>query len=511
MKSEYRDKLLQEYKNYGLQPVTVKLNNEELIIPAEYAVGKEKEDAQKSFFRDYFDLQKKELKLYKDAGIKPQTVEMNRVSYIVPFKWREKKYKDTKVVEFVLKKAKAKYNRAIALTCKLDKAYPKRKYTVEIDAEHVEDMQKAYNRYVLNKCVDKSKYAVLKAAEMIVSSVRSMRGKKSAFNISKLQRNLKHVTIGSLIVGGAVVSGYGFLSTRQNVQPKDNQPSKDKAEIKISQKNQVAETSETAVKFEEAQKRISQKSHEAKAEKLSVKQNKNKEEAKEQTKENKPETLQKVKTANIKRSDAAKTKLFNKFMAEIFESEGGYGDEKTIDQPTNMGIIKPTLKAFIERYPDLAKANHISTDLKKLKRSQAKLIYQKLYFEQYQIGDYKNESIGLLIFDIYVNHEPNTAKKFIDQALKAARKTGVELNLPISTKQRVNVVNSLADYPEAEAAFYKQMMKERKFHMYKVTGKWSSRFADGLKNRANKYDKRYVPTIRQNTMLAMNSKNAKQK
>lgn len=501
MKSEYKDKLLQEYKNYGLQPVTIKLNNEELIIPAEYVVGKEKEEAQKSFFRDYFDLQKKDLKSYKSAGIKPQTVEMNGVSYIVPFKWRDKKYKDTKVVEFVLKKAKAKYNHAIALTCKLDKAYPKRKYTVEVDADHVADMQKAYNRYVLNKCVDKSKYAVLKAAEMIASSVRPMRGKKSAFKVSKLQRNLKHATIGSLIVGGMVVSGYGFLSARQNAQQKDNQPSKDKVEVEIQQNNQTAETSETTVKFEEAQKRISQKSQETKA-----KQNKE-----EQVKESATETLQKVRTPDVKRSDAAKLRLFNKFMAEIFESEGGYGDKKTIDQPTNMGIIQPTLNAFMKRYPDLAKANHISKNLKQLKRSQAKLIYQKLYFEQYKIGDYKNESIGLLVFDIYVNHEPNTAKKFIDQALKAARKTGVELSLPTSTTQRVNVVNSLADYPEAEAAFYKQMMLERKFHMYKVTGKWSSKFADGLKNRANKYDKRYVPTFRQNTMLVMNSKNTKQK
>ena len=498
MKSEYKDKLLQEYKNYGLQPVTITLNNEELIIPAEYVIGKEKEDAQKSFFRDYFDLQKKELKNYKSAGIKPQTVEMNGVSYIVPFKWRDKKYKDTKVVEFVLKKAKAKYNHAIALTCKLDKAYPKRKYTVEVDADHVADMQKAYNRYVLNKCIDKSKYAVLKAAEMVASSVKSMRGPESDFSVNRLQRNLKHAAIGSLIIGGAIVSGYGFLSARKNAQQKDNQSSKDQVEVEIEQNNQMAETSETTVKFEEAQKRISQKSQEAK-------QNKEKQIEKAQT-----ETLQKVKTPNVKRSDAAKLRLFNKFMAEIFESEGGYGDEKTIDQPTNMGIIQPTLNAFIEQYPDLAKANHISKDLKKLKRSQAKLIYQKLYFEQYKIGDYKNESIGLLIFDIYVNHEPSTAKKFIDQALKAARKVGVELALPKTTKERVNVVNSLADYPKAEAAFYEQIMKERKFHMYKVTGRGTSRFAEGLRNRANKYDKRYVPTVRQNTMLAMGSERVKQ-
>ncbi len=284
MKSEYKDKLLQEYKDYKIKPVAIKLNNEELIIPAEYVVDKEKEDAQKSFFRDYFDLQKKELKSYKSAGIKPQTVEMNGVSYIVPFKWRNKEYKDTKVVEYVLKKAKAKYNHAVALTCKLDKAYPKRKYTVEVDADHVENMQKAYNRYILNKCIDKSKYAVLKATEMIVSSVSSMQGEKSAFNITKLQRNLKHVAIGSLIVGGAVVGGYGFLFARQNVQQKDSPSSKDKEKVEIEQNNQMAETSETMVKFEEAQKRLNKKSQDAKAESN----------AERQQKENKKETLQKV-------------------------------------------------------------------------------------------------------------------------------------------------------------------------------------------------------------------------
>ena len=493
MKSEYKNKLLQEYKDYGLQPVKIKLNNEELIIPAEYVVGKEKENAQKSFLRDYFDLQKKDLECYKSAEVNPEKVEMNGVSYIVPFKWQDKKYKDTKVVEFVLKKAKAKYNRAIALTCKLDKAYPKRKYTVEVNADHVEDMQKAYNRYVFNKCIDKSKYAVLKATEMFMSSGRLMHGNKSAFNVSKLQCNLKHAAIGSLIVGGAVVSSYGFLSVLQNAQQKDNQPSKDKTEVKTQPSTRTAEVSEATVKFEEAQKRINQKAQETK-----IEQNN-----KKQLKEDKKVTSNKVLTVNVKRSNAAKIKLFSKFMSEIFESEGGYGDKKTIDQPTNMGIIQPTLNAFIERYPGLAKENHISTNLKNLKRSQAKLIYQKLYFEQYKIGDYKNESIGLLIFDIYVNHEPNTAKKFIDQALKAARKTGVDLSLPKSTTERVNVVNSLADYPEAEAAFYEQIMLERKFHMYKVTGKWSSRFAEGLKNRACKYDNCYVPTVKQNHLLAM--------
>ena len=104
----------------------------------------------------------------------------------------------------------------------------------------------------------------------------------------------------------------------------------------------------------------------------------------------------------------------------IFESEGGYADE-TIDQPTNMGIIQPTLDSYRKRFPKEAARLKFPQKVKELKRSQAMQIYHRLYFDQYKIGDYRNESIGQLVFDIYVNHTPQTAKEFIDQALKAAR------------------------------------------------------------------------------------------
>ena len=150
MKSQYEDRLLQEYAYYGIKKEAMRLNNEEVIIPAEYVVlgG----DFQKAFLRDYFDLQKKDLERYKAEKLKPQMVEMNGVSYIVPFKWRDKNYKDTRVVEYVLKKAKAKYNRAISLTRKMDMAFPSRKYTVEVASEQVESLQKAYNKYLFDKC-----------------------------------------------------------------------------------------------------------------------------------------------------------------------------------------------------------------------------------------------------------------------------------------------------------------------------------------------------------------------
>ncbi len=485
MKSQYEDKLVQEYAYYGIKKETIRLNNEEVIIPAEYVMAGG--DFQKAFLRDYFDLQKKDLERYKAEKLKPQMVEMNGVSYIVPFKWRDKNYKDTKVVEYVLKKAKAKYNRAISLTCKMDKAFPSRKYTVEVASEQVESLQKAYNKYLFDKCVDKSKYAMLKAAEMAVSSVHLMKGRKSDFNLNNLQKQLKYAVIGGVVAGGAALSGYTLSVLNKNSEEKSGGQS-EKIE---AHNNQKTENTASADLFKEVQRKVAQK--------------------KQTAKEN-VETEKKVQqTSSNIRSEREKTQLFNRFMADIFESEGVYGDEKTIDQPTNMGIIQPTLNAFIKRYPNLAQENHISTDLKKLKRNQAKLIYRKLYFDQYRIGDYKNESIGLLIFDIYVNHEPMTAKKFIDQALKAARKTGMDIKLPTSTAERVDVVNSLAGNPEAETAFYEQMMKERKFHMYKKTNKGSSKFGPGLRNRANKFNDRYVASVTQDKLLAMNMSETQQR
>ena len=206
----------------------------------------------------------------------------------------------------------------------------------------------------------------------------------------------------------------------------------------------------------------------------------------------------------FKRSAKEKDALFNKFVKEVFESEGGYADAKKIDQPTNMGIIQSTLKGFREDYPEIARKEKFPTNVKYLKRNQAKLIYKKLYFEHYKIADYFNESIGVLIFDMYVNHTPATVEDFINQGLKEARKHGVKVSLAHNAKEQVESVNKLAKYPEAEKAFHNMLLKERKFHMYKKTTKRvkdgkiaKSRFADGLKRRAEKYDGTYVSSIEQ--------------
>ncbi len=489
MKEANRRKLLQEYEKCGREPVVLLLNHQKVIIPAEYVLsGGGNEEIRRRFLRDYLDGQKQETVRYAEAGVVPEKVVMNGVAYVVPFRLRQKNYKDTEVVDFVLRRAAAKYERAVTLTRKLDKIYPERAYTVEVAGEHVRNMERVYHAYLLRQCRDYAKAAAVRAFELVHSGARLMKGKQSPFKSVKTDMPWRKLAIGSMIVGG----GLGISS-----QFSEGEKSDDKnIRVEEAVETQMPAEEENTISFEEAVV-LSEPTKKTVEKRLSA---------------SKAKAAVDMKGQKFQRSDAQKDKLFRKFTREIFASEGGYAD-KTIDQPTNMGIIQPTLNAFVKRYSKEARAHKFPSIVKKLTRAQAELVYRKLYFDQYQIGNYRNESIGMLIYDIYVNHQPETAKLFIEQALKAARKTGVKLKLPLTTSERVAVVNSLASYPKAEAVFYEQMMKERRFHMYKNTtlrvkkGEVSSsRFAAGLRNRANKYNDRYVSTAEQEgkTQLALN-------
>lgn len=482
MNSANRDQLLQEYAENKRQPLQMKINNENVIIPVEYVLSGTNEEVQKKFLRDYFDEQKKEWTRYKQAGIQPRKIEMNGAVYVVPFKLRDSKRKDTEVVELVLKRARAKYNRAIRLTRKMNKAFPERKYTVEVSGEHTSNLQIAYNHYLIDKYKHNAKVAAIKTVDFIAGGVRFMAGKNSPFNMQKIANGTKKLAVGSLLVGTAAVGSYGAYHL-----VKKNQSNRAETEEMAELIAEFEEENATSADFTEAANKSKDKKTTA-AKKSTAK--------KDIFKEG-PVPTKKVK---FERTKTEQDKLFKKYMAEIFKSEGGYAD-KSIDQPTNMGIIQPTLNAYRQRFPKEAAKLKFPLRVKGLKKSQAMQVYRRLYFDQYKIGDYRNESIGMLIYDIYVNHEPATAKQFIDQALKAARKAGSEVKLPSTTQERVAEVNSLAMHPKGEAAFYEQMMKERRYHMYKRTtlrvkkGEVKeSRFAAGLRNRANKYNDRYVAT-----------------
>ncbi len=69
MNSANREQLLAEYARYNRRPLQMRINNEAVIIPVEYALSGSIEDIQKKFLTDYFDEQKKNASDINEPGL----------------------------------------------------------------------------------------------------------------------------------------------------------------------------------------------------------------------------------------------------------------------------------------------------------------------------------------------------------------------------------------------------------------------------------------------------------
>lgn len=473
--------LMDEYKLHNMAPKVISLNNQKLIVPYEYAAEGDDWQIKRYFLSDYLDLQQIEAEKYRKNGEMPKTIRLGEVTYIVPFTSRNKNRKDTEVIDSILARCQRKYNKAISLARKLSKIYPDNPPRVLVSKSHKDELQQQYNAYLKETCKSNIKYMAAKTAEFAAAGVKSVALLKDPQQLKLLAKKL---AVGVSLVG--VLSGLSYGETSSIPQIKSKKKIENVAKA-TPKKQQPVE--KPAVKVEpKATKATEPKAQ--KAEKLDVQASAAK--------------VIELDEDKFKRSAKEKDALFNKFVKEVFESEGGYANAQQIGEETNMGIVQLTLDGFREDYPEIARKEKFPTNVKYLKRNQAKLIYKKAFFEHYKIADYFNESIGVLIFDMYVNHSTETVEDFINQGLKEARKHGVKVSLAHNAKEQVESVNKLAKYPEAEKAFHNMLLKERKFHMYKKTTKRvkdgkiaKSRFADGLKRRAEKYDGTYVSSIEQ--------------
>ena len=476
MKRSAEKFLLDQYKRHKKEAMEIRLNNQRIIVPFEYAREGTNEEIKKYFCSDYLDLQFIECEKYNKAGEKPRIIRVDNVSYVVPFNLRNSDKKDTAIVERVLTRCQRKYNRAVSLAQKLEKAYPDKEQSVLISKARVEEMQKEYRRYLWKICKDKSKYAALRLVDFAAAGISPQKA-----HMSGLQSKARKLLLSLAVTGSVAAIWYtAFKSDSKLSGPKKTKI----AAIYTPEEEKTAETTIDSAAMKSAAKALEAYKVAPITKKDTIADGK----------------LLLVRNTEFKRSAKEANKLFEKFTAEVFESEGGYADAKKIDQPTNMGIIQSTLNAFWKQHPDEARKAKFPQTVKQLTRNQAKLIYKKQYFEHYRIADYRNESIALLIYDMYVNHAPATVESFVNQGLKAARKKGADVKPIKTTKDRVEQVNKLADEPEAEKAFHDMLNKERRFLMYKNTvlkAAKKSRFANGLKNRANKYKDTYVATVEQ--------------
>lgn len=121
---------------------------------------------------------------------------------------------------------------------------------------------------------------------------------------------------------------------------------------------------------------------------------------------------------------------------ELLQREGGYVNHKS-DRggPTNHGITKTTLKAYVNRNePDPIKHRNVSTDeVKNLTRGAAKMIYLELYYMGPRINELP-DALRPLIFDMAVNHGANRAIKILQKALASFGYKNVTVDGKIGTQ-----------------------------------------------------------------------------
>ena len=194
-------------------------------------------------------------------------------------------------------------------------------------------------------------------------------------------------------------------------------------------------------------------------------------------------------------------------MGIIFKHEGGYRNVPW-DYPTQMGITSVTLNSFWRNNKELARKLDFPTakNIKNLNKEQCELIYKRDFYDHYRIGDFKNESIALLLFDIRVNHSSKTAAEIIANGIYQARgRKNVR-----STDKILELANGISDKALNEQYFYDHMVKARVDFInknHKKNGRKSNDY-NGLMNRANKFKGKFMATNRQNKnslRLAMNN------
>ena len=124
--------------------------------------------------------------------------------------------------------------------------------------------------------------------------------------------------------------------------------------------------------------------------------------------ENHPELVKKV----------LQDKLFNQFMEELYEKEGGYAGKEFDGHETNYGVIEKTLEDFNKQHPEFK----YPKDVKKLKQNQAKTIAKVAFFEQYKIGNIKSDKVAEMILDMTYNHSYKTIREFMKEGAIAVMK-----------------------------------------------------------------------------------------
>lgn len=137
---------------------------------------------------------------------------------------------------------------------------------------------------------------------------------------------------------------------------------------------------------------------------------------------------------------------FNNLHNQTRREEGGYVDDPArIDQPTNVGIIQPTLDGFRRNNPTCA--GNYPTRVSDLTQEQIAEIYRTEFYDRNNVGLIESDDVRRNFYDFIVNHSPNTPRRALQEAINQHSNERVEVDAVIGPNT-INALNRATRDPE---------------------------------------------------------------
>ncbi len=239
MSKELREALeycKKEYTQNYKEPIYIKLNNTNYIVPHEYSINSNATQAKIAFIKDIItSSNSKEVSRYNKAGVKPLsiTIKDDDIQYIhvVPFANHLTDTKKSDIKSKLYNRTQKKYIKAVNLT-KRHNAIFKNNFPVELNPKNIAFLESEYENYMIERCKNKAKYLTIKAGEFFSKG------------ISSATKNIKNINP-QKIIKVAAMGALATLTTTVGLDYLKNQKNNDKANDKAKAKEVAIKTTPT--------------------------------------------------------------------------------------------------------------------------------------------------------------------------------------------------------------------------------------------------------------------------
>ena len=247
MKENLAGFLKSEYEKKGAEVESISLHGKKYIIPYPYmsnylkckkqftekyggqtdakvqeVLEEIKEECQKKFLDDFFDIMRRDYQAYKKHNLFVQYISWHdndkHRKLVVPYDLRNKQVSPQEVANRIFKRAEKKYIKAVSLSQYLAEAYPERPYQTLISIARVRDMQKARYEYQLKLARDKAIYITKKVGNFLAQNAVKATNNLKNLDIDTLKVKARRWAVGVMLtttITGAVYTAFQIKDKKE--------------------------------------------------------------------------------------------------------------------------------------------------------------------------------------------------------------------------------------------------------------------------------------------------------